>query len=158
MCLPAGPLREPVSRLQGCDFIVVNGSQERTHEALSGAHTMQIKPKSLINLASGEKRPFTGAPFHMGNRVQAVAAIGNPQRFFNTLSALPYPVEPHVFPDHHAFVQSDFEAMDPHQPIVMTEKDGIKCLSFASANMWYVEIDVDLPEALLSGIEIQLKR
>lgn len=158
LCLPAGPLREPVSRLQHSDFIVINGEPQRAIPELSDASVMQIKSKALINLETGERKPFSGAPFHIGNKVQAVAAIGNPKRFFDSLATLPYPVEPHVFPDHHAFRPADFEALDPHQPIVMTEKDGIKCHNFASANMWYVEIDVDLPQALLSGMVTQLKR
>lgn len=158
LCLPAGPLREPVSRLQSCDFVVVNGQTvDKTHASLKSAITMSYNATSLVNLANGEKRPFSGAPFNIGSRVQAVAAIGNPQRFFESLSSLPYPVEPHSFPDHHPFQPADFSSMDPHQPIVMTEKDGIKCHSFASENMWSVEIVAEFPQSFLSGIANKLK-
>lgn len=163
LLLPAGPLREPISRLHKCDFVVINraaapsSSQADAGMPDSAVH-MEMKPVALRNLCSGEKRPFSGAPFKMGNKVQAVAAIGNPQRFFDTLKTLPYPFTAHPFPDHHLFQPGDFDSFDSHQPIVMTEKDGIKCQDFASANMWCVEIDVSLPEPLLSGIEAKLKR
>ena len=110
LCLPAGPLREPVSRLQEVDFVVLNGDAAREHAAVKSAHAMRMKPKRLVNLASGEKRPFGGAPFNMGSKLQAFAAIGNPQRFFDSLRSLPYPVEEFVFPDHHQFTISDFES------------------------------------------------
>jgi len=153
LCLPAGPLREPIARLDRCHFTVLNGEAASSHPALQSAVSMKIIPTTLVNLLSGERRPFAGAPFNIGNKVQAVAAIGNPQRFFDSLDNLPYSVETLAFPDHHLYQPGDFEALDSHQPIVMTEKDGIKCHSFASANMWCVEIEAELPEALLSGIE-----
>ncbi len=157
LCLPAGPLREPITRLEECDFVVVNNPADTSHPALQSAHVMTYTPTSLVNLSNSEKRPFSGAPFNIGNRVQAVAAIGNPQRFFDSLDSLPYPVDTHVFADHHPYRPADFENLDSHQPIVMTEKDGIKCQSFASANMWCVTIEANLPPAFLAGIENKLK-
>jgi tetraacyldisaccharide 4'-kinase len=163
LLLPAGPLREPVSRLRECDFVVINQAVDQASSPTKAgvpdsAVDMHLKAVALTNLSTGEKRPFSGAPFNIGNQIQAVAAIGNPQRFFDSLTALPYPFVAHPFPDHHQFQPSDFDCFDSRQPIVMTEKDGIKCQDFASANMWCVEIDVSLPEPLLSGIEAKLKR
>lgn len=156
-CMPAGPLREPISRIKDCDFVVVNGSAITSHPALASSTTMTISPTTLVNLSSGEKRPFSGAPFNIGSRLQAVAGIGNPQRFFDSLQSLPYPIETSSFPDHHLYQPDDFIALDSHQPIVMTEKDGIKCQHFASANLWSVAIEAELSEALLSGITDKLK-
>lgn len=165
LTLPAGPLREPVSRLRSVDAIVVNtGTQQRDVDAVmsaSGAsaqlppvHGMYLKPKTLRNLKSDEQRPFAGAPFKMGDRVQAVAAIGNPQRFFKLVSELPYAVEDFTFPDHHPYEKVDFEAagIDLSRPIVMTEKDGIKCQSFANENFWVLHVEVQLPEQFRSLI------
>ena len=165
LTLPAGPLREPVSRLRSVDAILVNtGSQQRDVSAVMAAagvpaqlppvHGMYLKPKTLRNLKTDEQRPFSGAPFKMGDRIQAVAAIGNPQRFFKLVSELPYAVEDFTFPDHHPYEKVDFEAVgiDLSRPIVMTEKDGIKCRSFANENFWVLHADVQLPEQFRSLI------
>ncbi|MCG8412630.1 MAG: tetraacyldisaccharide 4'-kinase [Pseudomonadales bacterium] len=160
LCLPAGPLREPVSRLQSVDLLVVNGGEEGSHPALEKAHRMHIKSVALVNLASGEKRPFSGAPFNIGNTIQAVAAIGNPLRFFESLESLPYPLQRFVFPDHYRFQASDFDEtkLDLNQPVVMTEKDATKCRDFATPNMWLVETVVELPPAFLSSLDAALSK
>ncbi len=145
-CLPAGPLREPMARLKEVDQIVINGQPASELPDLANASLMQMEPRSLINLVSGEKRPFSGAPFNMGNKLQAVSAVGNPQRFYDFLRRLPYQVQTFSFPDHHGFTATDFaqKDMDAHQPIVMTEKDAVKCRQFAKANFWYLSVDVTL--------------
>lgn len=165
-CLPAGPLREPLSRLQEVEHIVVNQSAAAedapaaTIDALKNASTMQLEPRFLINLCSGEKRPFNGAPFNMGNRVQAVSALGNPQRFYDLLDRLPYQLQTFSFPDHHRFTASDFKerGIDEHQPVVMTEKDAVKCRDFAHANYWYLAVDVQLEEKFIESLVDQIKK
>ena len=150
MCLPAGPLREPVSRLKSVQHVVVNGPIERetSHPALQHASEMTVEPTFLINILSGEKKPFRGAPFNMGTTIHGITGIGNPDRFFGLLAKLPYKLQQHDFPDHHPFTEQDFEglAKDERQPIVMTEKDAVKCQSFARPNFWYLEIKAVLPE------------
>ncbi len=145
-CMPAGPLRESISRLNEVQYIVVNGEPAREISQLKTASIMQLQPRSLINLVTGEKRPFAGAPFNMGNKLQAVSALGNPQRFYSLLERLPYQLEIFSFPDHHNFTAADFEqqGIDAHQPIVMTEKDAVKCRQFAKNNFWYLSVEVDL--------------
>ena len=145
-CLPAGPLRESMNRLKEAQHIVVNGEPAREILQLAGAIKMQLEPRSLVNMVSGEKRPFAGAPFNMGNRLQAVSALGNPQRFYALLERLPYQVEMFSFPDHHRFTAEDFEqeGIDMHQPVVMTEKDAVKCRQFAKNNFWYLSVEVNL--------------
>ena len=145
-CLPAGPLRESMSRLKQVQHIIVNGDRAKEIPALKEASTMRLEPRSLVNLLSGEKRPFSGAPFNMGNKLQAVSALGNPQRFYDILERLPYQIETFSFPDHHNFAADDFEqqGIDAHQPVVMTEKDAVKCRQFAKNNFWYLSVEVNL--------------
>ncbi len=159
MCLPAGPLREPISRLKQVDFVVVNGADSAPLDNLSGAIPMRIEPKFLINLVTGEKRPFGGAPFNIGNTLQAVSAIGNPQRFYDLLEKLPYPMQPFSFPDHHLFTDEDFQSrgIDEHQPVVMTEKDAVKCRSFARNNYWYLSTELVLPAEFLNDFVSKIK-
>lgn len=154
MCLPAGPLREPVSRLRETDFVVVNGECASDLPELAQASVMHVEPRLLINLCSGERRPLAGAPFNMGNIVQAIAAVGNPDRFFSSLSVLPYQIQTFPFPDHYSFSESDFDSgkLDPHQPIVMTEKDAVKCQPFARANFWSVSVAVELDAAFVEAL------
>ena len=75
--------------------------------------------------------------------MHAVAGIGNPNAFFNTLKKEKLDIEPHVFPDHHIFKTSDLN-WDETQTIIMTEKDAVKCQRFAAKNMWYLPIDAKL--------------
>ncbi len=158
-CLPAGPLREPVSRLKEVDFIVINGEPVTAHSALESGYVLSLKPRSLVNLCSGEQRPFGGAPFNMGNRIQAVSALGNPQRFYELLEKLPYGLDTHSFPDHHGFTEEDFESagIDTHQPVVMTEKDAVKCRSFAKNNFWYLSVEVEVQEPFADKLWQQLE-
>ncbi|MDD9957785.1 MAG: tetraacyldisaccharide 4'-kinase [Gammaproteobacteria bacterium] len=132
-CLPAGPLREPVKRLDSVDFVVINGANASAE--LRNFIPVKMEPKFLINMLTNEKRPFSGAPFKMGNTLQAVSGIGNPQRFYDSLAKLPYPIKQYSFPDHHPFTVEDFDqaAIDEHHPVVMTEKDAVKCVDFAKA-------------------------
>ena len=160
-CLPAGPLREPVSRLGQVEHIVINGAQPVTdrHPVLERAVTMQYLPRFLVNQVTGEKKPFNGAPFHIGSTIHAVSGIGNPKRFYDMLSKLPYQLAPHEFPDHHGFNEADLQSIDEHQPIVMTEKDAVKCRNFAKPNYWYLSIEVKLPPEFIESVvrEIQAK-
>jgi tetraacyldisaccharide 4'-kinase len=145
-CIPAGPLRESMDRLNEVQHIVVNGEPAREIPELGRASRMQLEPRTLVNLVSGEKRPFAGAPFNMGNKLQAVSALGNPQRFYALLERLPYQLETFTFPDHHNFTAADFkqQGIDEHQPVVMTEKDAVKCRQFAKNNFWYLSVKVNL--------------
>ena len=159
-CLPAGPLRESMNRLKEAQHIVVNGEPAREIPQLAGASKMQLEPRSLVNMVSGEKRPFAGAPFNMGNRLQAVSALGNPQRFYALLERLPYQVEMFSFPDHHRFTADDFEqeGIDMHQPVVMTEKDAVKCRQFAKNNFWYLSVEVNLESQFFERLTEDIRR
>lgn len=133
--LPAGPLREEVSRLQAVDFVVCNG------EACAGEYEMQLAAVQWVNVADSNK---TLAPAGFsGQAVHAVAGIGNPTRFFTYLQQLDCRITEHAFADHHRFCARDLEFGDA-LPVLMTEKDAVKCRRFAKPNHWYLQIHAEL--------------
>ncbi len=137
LMLPAGPLREPVSRLRGVDLVVCNGRPRH------GEHAMRMRQPRLLPLR-GEAPPLPLERLR-GRRVRAVAGIGNPQRFFDLLRRFGLQVEAHPFPDHHAFTEDDL-AFDPPLPLLMTEKDAVKCRLIAPEDTWVVRVEVQ-PDA-----------
>ena len=154
LCMPAGPLREPVSRLQQVDAVVLNGDARTDHPLLSLSFRIELKPDALVNLSTAERRPLGGAPFKIGTTIEAVAGLGNPDRFFKLLEDLPYPIHAHSFPDHYNYRSEDFQsgAFSQSNPIVMTEKDGIKCESFADSRFWCLDVEVQVDSDLLTQV------
>ena len=148
LCLPAGPLREPVSRLNSIALRVANGAPD------TGELGMTFVPTGFYNLANPERRvsadQFNAGPVH------AVAGIGNPERFFSSLRSMGTTVIPHPFPDHHAFRSSDLDFGDD-RPLIMTEKDAVKCQTFATARCWVLTVearpDVALGEQILKRLK-----
>lgn len=136
--LPAGPLREPAERGAQCDFRVVNGG-----DASFGEWAMKLRADCAVPMSGGRNR--TLASFG-GHRVHAVAGIGNPQRFFEMLRGLGIGVVPHAFADHHGYVAADFE-FGSELPVLMTEKDAVKCAAFANQWHYSVPVSAELPEA-----------
>lgn len=131
LLLPAGPLREPLSRLDEIDFIVVNG------KATADSHfSMELLPQYFVNLKDETQHPlnFTNETVH------AVAGIGNPTRFFNQLRQLGFNIIEHPFSDHYPFSEHNFSFAKQGEPIIMTAKDAVKCKSFAKHNYWYLAI------------------
>ncbi len=143
LLLPAGPLREPAARAERVDFRVLNCGDDATLEAGFGEWPMRLRPGDAVPLAGG--RPVPLAAF-AGQRVHAVAGIGDPERFFATLRAAGIAVVPHAFPDHHAFTEADL-AFGNALPVLMTQKDAVKCAPFADARCHAVPVEADLPEA-----------
>lgn len=133
-CLPAGPLREPVERLQSVDALLFNGASEDNQQGFA----MFLQPTQLINVRTGVCQPLDYFP--AGQSVHAVAGIGNPQRFFNTLEQLHWQPIPHAFADHAQFTADDLDFADD-LPVLMTEKDAVKCQAFAQEHWWYVAVD-----------------
>lgn len=128
-CLPAGPLREPLSRLEEVDFIVVNG------EASKHEFTMQYQAQEIKSVKSDQVQVLP-EPIH------AVVGIGNPNKFFDTLKAQDIVYTPHVFPDHYRYHAADFKQ---RRPVIMTEKDAVKCQHFAEDDFYYLPICAVLP-------------
>jgi tetraacyldisaccharide 4'-kinase len=135
-CLPAGPLREPINRLRSVDFIIVNGEKSQDHE-----FSMRLVGDILVNMLTGEQIPLQA--FNKIN-CHALAGIGNPDRFFNLLASAGLICNTHSFPDHYRFQQHDIEFGDD-KPILMTEKDAVKCRAFASKQHWYLPVQA-IPE------------
>jgi|SRR5581483_5067003 len=135
--LPAGPLREPVSRLARVDLVVINGAAE--HASLQGLDTKALRMTLLPGDAARLDRPEERRPLEAfrGRPVHAVAGIGNPDRFFRELRGHGLEVLEHPFPDHHAFVPGDVSFADD-LPVLMTEKDAVKCVTFANPRLWLV--------------------
>lgn len=150
-CLPAGPLREPVERLKAADAVLFNGAAQDSAEGF-GFH---LQPSALVNLRTGERRALDHFP--AGQRLHAVAGIGNPQRFFNTLQGLGWQPLPHPFADHAQFNARNL-AFTPPLPLIMTEKDAVKCRSFAAENWWYLAVEAQPTPAFGTWFDLQLQR
>ena len=153
-CLPCGPLRESVARLNQVDAVVFNGAQrsdEAAREYSLPEYSLELQPSAMVQLTSAHFSSGLSIPprtwCKQNTRVHAVAGIGNPARFFATLRALGCDPIEHAFPDHHEFCADDF-AFDDALPIVMTEKDAVKCVAFASDRHWYLQVRAQLPESL----------
>lgn len=154
--LPAGPLREPVSRLAEIPLVVVNGG------ALDLSHPGLLD----MSLRAGLAQPLVagGEPLRLdrlsGQRVHAVAGIGNPTRFFAMLRERGIEVIEHPFPDHHHYAATDLH-FDDSLPVLMTDKDAIKCRAFALSRHYTVPVEALIDpagEALVQQFCLRLKR
>ncbi|MEF9672232.1 tetraacyldisaccharide 4'-kinase [Pseudomonas sp. PCH446] len=150
-CLPAGPLREPIERLQSVDGVLYNGASEDR----ANGFAFRLQPTALVNLLTGERKPVDYFP--PGQVVHAVAGIGNPQRFFNTLETLHWQPVPHAFADHAEYSAGAL-SFEPTLPLVMTEKDAVKCRAFAAPDWWYLAVDALPSEAFTAWFDTQLLR
>jgi tetraacyldisaccharide 4'-kinase len=134
-CLPAGPLREPAGRLTEVDLVVVNGLVR------PGEYPMKTRCTVARRLPDGgevrELESFRGQPVH------AVAGIGNPDRFFRALRQAGLEVAEHAFPDHHDFRPHEIDFSDG-LPVIMTEKDAVKCRNFNLENGWFVPLAIEM--------------
>ncbi|KRT55930.1 tetraacyldisaccharide 4'-kinase [endosymbiont of Ridgeia piscesae] len=148
-CLPAGPLRERPARLQSVDLVVSNGA------LLSGASQIRVSGSSAINL-SGSRRERPLESFR-GEPIAAVAGIGNPERFFQTLESRGLEISRHPFADHYSFSREDFCDFEG-QTVLMTEKDAVKCESFAGDTFWYVPADTEVDASLQRRIDALIDR
>jgi len=144
--IPMGPLREPTSRLQTVDYIINNGAIQ------GGEFTMLLAPAAC-------KRVDGKAGTLNETNINACAAIGFPPRFFETLIKQNFIINKRVaFADHHAYTETDFTQFEPNLPLLMTEKDAVKCTDFAQSNWWYLPIDGQLPKAFTNAFLTQLKQ
>ncbi|MEO8809877.1 MAG: tetraacyldisaccharide 4'-kinase [Rhodanobacter sp.] len=145
--LPSGPLREPLSRLARVDFRVCNGVQPA-----AGEFSMHLLGGEAVALHDGGRRPL--AEF-AGQQVHAVAAIGNPARFFDSLRAAGIEPIEHAFADHHAFAAGDLDFGD-ELPLLMTDKDAVKCRHFAQSYWWRVPVTACLADAFFAALARRL--
>lgn len=133
--LPAGPLRELPSRLKNVDIIITNGSENQYSDAV-----MTLKPQYAVNLVTKAQRPLNEF-----SQATAIAGIGNPPRFFTMLQQHGIQLmETQAFQDHQSFSPELFAKFDKNRPLLMTEKDAVKCMTFAEEYWWYVPVTTEI--------------
>lgn len=147
-CLPAGPLRESIKQLNNVDMVVSNA------KAGKNEFLMEYEPVGLVALRDEDIQLELESL--RGKDVHAVAGIGNPQRFFSSLRSFGIRVIKHEFPDHHLYQAKDITFAD-NLPVVMTEKDAVKCRKFSNDNCWYLKISVAMSKAFEHRLNILLK-
>lgn len=147
-CLPAGPLREPINRLNQVDYLVVNNPIEKNME-----YFFRTQIKTIYQIKHPDIKVSISE--FSGKTVHALAGIGNPNKFFKTLTDQGIEVITHAFPDHHHYQRSDIYFSD-QLPILMTEKDAVKCRDWVDERHWCVAIDIDVSVTLLAAIKSQL--
>ncbi len=153
LLLPAGPLREPRTRLEEVDIVVVAGVDESAAGIAPGRQfAMRLEPLAFENLVSGERLAPDG---FAGRAVHACAGIAQPQRFFNTLNQLGATVHAHAYPDHHRYRARDL-CFEPGTPVVVTEKDAVKCRRFAAENVWGLQMETVLEAAFWQALDRRL--
>ncbi len=158
MCFPAGPLREPPSRLSEVDFVVVNGLPSGFEPDYPNQVTMDLVPAVWVNLHTQEEIPVANWP--LARQVHGVAGIGNPDRFFNLLRNLGFEVIEHGFKDHRIYIESDLVFGD-QLPVIMTEKDAVKCRllnrELMHQDYWYLKVDVAAEERFFERLVARLE-
>jgi len=147
-CLPAGPLREPVNRLKTVDFIIRNYNTNINNDDFG----MSLEPVLFYNLK--DTSLTKQAIYFKDKTIHAVAGIGNPARFFQTLRQLGLNITEHAFPDHYCFKKSDFPFAK--EIVIITEKDAVKCDVIIDSNFWCLSVQARLSnefkELLLSKV------
>lgn len=141
-CLPAGPLREPLSRLQQVDLVLSKGFDSRSADVL-------LTASRLVNLLTGASA--MPADVARLGRVDAMAAIAHHAQFAQTLVSLGLPCDLHAFADHHRYSPADVSWWS-ERPVIMTEKDAVKLRALARDNVWYLPLDAVLPEVLVDQV------
>jgi len=146
--LPAGPLREPIYKLNDVDIIVCNHKK-----VIDGSYLMKYKREVLINLKT--KQEISLNKIRLGN-IHAIAGIGNPDLFFNDLKSLGLVFDSSAYKDHYRFAKKDFKTMNDKN-IIMTEKDAVKCEKFAQDNFWYLPVSAEINSKFIDVILKKLK-
>jgi len=147
-CLPAGPLREPVTRLSKVDYVVYKSAchgkpwfvENHLSSVLYHLHTMEPLPMDTFRHQT----------------VHAVAAIGDPQQFFSMLKEKQLEIIEHVFSDHYLYQKEDFHFND-NLPILITEKDAVKCQSLALKNVWVVPLETTVQNKMIESLVRKLR-
>lgn len=147
--LPAGPLREPRKRLRTVDFIVTNEGQPHRRE-----YKMSLNPGLARNIENPseqkELKKFIGQTLH------AVAGIGNPKRFFNTLRDHSLLIVEHPFPDHYIYQRKDVNFYGKLN-VIMTEKDAVKCKAIVDSRHWCLPVTAHVDEFFIDKLMAKLK-
>lgn len=152
--LPAGPLRERPARMAQCALVLVNGGDATSYGAQ--ALRFDLLAEHAIALHTGERRSLSA---FSGQTVQALAGIGNPQRFFDLLAAQGMTVHTNAFSDHHIFSVSDLDFAGD-SPVMMTEKDAVKCRELrqlSDRSLWWVPVNAVFSQGAHERVQECLK-
>lgn len=147
-CLPAGPLREPMRRLDRVDFRLAQAKH-----ATAPAFHFFLQPSAFVAV-DGRGEELALSAFR-GRRAHAVAGIGHPPRFFAALRDLGVECRAHPFADHHVFKPGEL-AFDEDTPVIMTAKDAVKCRAFARAHWWYLRTEVVVDPNFVAAFDARL--
>ncbi|OGT35919.1 MAG: tetraacyldisaccharide 4'-kinase [Gammaproteobacteria bacterium RIFCSPHIGHO2_12_FULL_37_14] len=158
--LPAGPLREPLSRIHQVDYVVINSNEhadiwEQELKNSLPVFNMQVEPIELVSLQNGHIK--NNLLNFQNKKIHAVAAIGHPERFFRMLRKYSFDIIPHRFPDHYHYQSSDLNFTDSY-PVVMTEKDAVKCSFVKDERYWYLKVAVKIEKQFQENLLIQISK
>jgi tetraacyldisaccharide 4'-kinase len=142
--LPAGPLREPLSRLAGVTAVVMNGEAARVDPAGAPCFPMRLAGQCFEALE--DRRKTCSAADLRGKTLYAVAGIGDPARFFAQLAGLGLAFSEHPFPDHQAYRAEDL-SFARGGALLMTEKDAVKCARLVLSEAWVWPVEADIGDA-----------
>jgi tetraacyldisaccharide 4'-kinase len=145
--IPVGPMREPKQRLASVDFVLTSTDSQSQNQ-----QQFQIQPLQWVNVKTGQQVELS--KLAIDHSALAIAGIGNPDKFFNTLKSLDIHCAEKAFEDHYAYSESDFTNIQSQ--VLMTEKDAVKIAPFARDNMWYLQIQAQLPNEFLQALEQKL--
>lgn len=148
LSLPAGPLRERPSRLTRVDLVIANGESPLTD------YRMVLEPGHLVNLGSPSLR--VELDYFRDQPVHAMAGIGNPERFFGTLRRAGLQLQAQPFPDHHRFSEAEITPRDA-LPVIITEKDAVKCSPFAHRRHWYLEVSANPDPGAIQQLDKRIR-
>ena len=146
LCLPAGPLREPLDRIEDADFFI-SSSKIIDLNTKHHKYLMNYQPIEWARIADNKR--FRADSWPLSKNVHAVAGISNPAKFYKTLSGLGLNPIHHSFPDHYQFSEEDLDFNDT-LPIIMTEKDAVRCLDMKNKNLWYLSVEAKFEEKELA--------
>ena len=152
-CLPAGPLREPLKYLASMDMIASKGRAD------DGEYLMEYEARVLINLADANQVMELSSL--KGRQAHALAGIATPDNFFSFLARQGIMITSHAFSDHYNYREHDIY-FDDDLPVIMTEKDAVKCERFCVQNTWqnhwYVPIEAKLSAEFSNDFNSLLER
>lgn len=161
--LPAGPLRESKRRLRKVDWVVVNGAQLDDLDDYARRLGLRKHPQKLVAMQlqqTGWRRVSDNKEIDVpdGESALAIAGIGNPERFFNLLKAQHIDIqETRVYPDHYQYRSQDFYNVSNEVPVLMTEKDAVKCRSFARPHWYFLQVKARFSDDFLDQLSARVQ-
>lgn len=160
-CLPVGPLREPESRLEHVDFILVNQSgasegnvKDFLPEAyLEKRYRFDVTPHHWVSVGSSATDPGAIKDLDGLNykKACAMAGMGQPEKFYSSVRALGYQFDIRTKGDHEALTSTDFDTAN-YDAFLMTAKDAVKASDIAPENSWYLKVEAALSPLFASKL------